>query len=94
MGWPITRQIFLIQFASLAMGYSINPIEILKKYGEIAMRDSLVENRIQTFVTLSERVKGQIFQGLSSLRQRAIQVTPHSYGDIQELLPDPANFAN
>jgi len=94
MGWPITRQIFLIQFASLAMGYSINPVEILRKYGEIAMRDSLVENRIQTFVTLSERVKGQIFQGLSSLRQRAIQFTPHSYGDIQELFPDPANFAN
>jgi len=72
MGSPITRQIFLIQFVNLAMGYSINPMEMLRKYGEIVTHDSLVENRIQTFVTLSERVKGQIFKGLRSLRQRAI----------------------
>ena len=45
-------------------------------------------------VTLSERVKGQIFKGLSSLRQRAIDFTPRSYGGIQELFPDPAKFTN
>ena len=58
---------------------------MLRKYGEIVTHDSLMENRIQTFVTLSEMVKDQILKGLSSLRQRAIEFTPHSYGGIQEL---------
>ena len=44
------------------MSYSINPMEMLRKYGEIVTHDSLVENRIQTFVTMSERVKGSDIQ--------------------------------
>ena len=53
MDWPISRQIFLIQFASLAMGYRINPMEMWGKYSRIAMCKEMVENRIQTYVNLS-----------------------------------------
>ena len=52
------------------------------------------ESNSDPFVTLSERVKVQIFKGLSSPRQTAIEFTPHSYSGIQELFPDPAKFTN
>ena len=72
MGWPISRQFFLIQFASLAMGYQINPMEMWEKYSKIAMCKEMVENRIQTYVNLSTSVKSQMHQELHSLRQKAI----------------------
>ena len=57
---------------------------MLRKYGEIVTHDRLVENRIQTFVTLSEgHMHIQRFE--QPARPRAIEFTPHSYGGIQEL---------
>ena len=42
MGWPISRQIFLIQFASLAMGYSIDPMQMWRKYAKHAACKDMV----------------------------------------------------
>ena len=84
MGWPISRQIFLIQFASLAMGYSIDPMKMWRKYAEHATCKDMVQQRIQTYVTLAKNAESQMCHEVDCLRQRAIDI---SDGDFRELFP-------
>ena len=88
MGWPISRQIFLIQFASLAMGYSIDPMEIWRKYAKHASCEDMVQQRIQTYVTLAKNAENQMLHKMECLRQRAIDIGD---GDLRELFPDVLN---
>ena len=84
MGWPISRQIFLIQFASLAMGYSIDPMQMWRKYAKHAACKDMVHQRIQTYVSLAKNAEKQMLDEVDCLRRRAIDI---SDGDLQELFP-------
>ena len=88
MGWPISRQIFLIQFASLAMGYSIDPMKMWRKYAEYATCKDMVQQRIQTYVTLAKNAESQMCHEVDCLRRRAIDI---SDGDFRELFPPSPN---
>ena len=84
MGWPISRQIFLIQFASLAMGYSIDHMQMWRKYAKYASCEDMVQQRIQTYVTPAKNAENQMLHEVSCLRQRAIEI---SDGNLRELFP-------